>query len=131
MSKRLNRTAAIGVLSVLALGTFAAVPAYAKGAKVQKSGTCSARSHWKLTLSPDGRVNETDFEVDSNRVGQKWNVAITDNGVRVFSAVRTTKAPSGSFTVDRRFANRAGVDHIVATAKNRASGEKCVGRASI
>ena len=100
MSKRSNRTAAIGVLSVLALGTFTAVPAYAKGAKVQKSGTCSARSHWKLKLSADGRVNETEFEVDSNRVGQKWNVAITDNGVRVFSAVRTTKAPSGSFTVD-------------------------------
>ena len=122
MSKRSKRTAAIGVLSVLALGTFTAVPAYAKGAKVRKAGTCSARSHWKLKLSADGRVNETEFEVDSNRVGQKWNVVIADNGVRVFSAVRATKAPSGSFTVDRRIPNKAGIDRIVATAKNRRDG---------
>jgi hypothetical protein len=132
MSKRSNRIATIGVLGALALGTFNAVPAaYAKGTKIQKAGTCSARSHWKLKLSPDGSVNQTEFEVDSNRVGQSWHVVITDNGVRVFNGTRITKAPSGSFSVDLRVRNRAGVDNIVASAKNLANGETCVGRASI
>ena len=131
MSRRSNRIAAVGVLSAVAFGTFTAAPAYAKSAKVQKLGTCSKGSHWKLKLGPDGRVIETEFEVDSNHVGQKWNVTIGDNGTRVFTALRTTTAPSGSFTVDRRIANETGVDHVVATAKNAKSGETCVGRASV
>ena len=131
MSKRSNRIATIGVLSALALGTINAVPAYAKGTKVTKAGACKARSHWKLKVGPDNGVYETEFEVDSNHVGQKWNVVITDNGVRVFTGARITKAPSGSFSVARRVANRTGVDHIVASAKNPKSGETCVGRVSI
>jgi hypothetical protein len=131
MSKYSNRVAAIGVMSALALGTFSAVPAYAKSAKIQKQGTCSKGSHWTLTVSHDAGRIQTEFEVDSNRVGQKWNVVIADNGVRVFSGARITKAPSGSFTVAPRPANRAGLDHIVATAKAVKSGETCVGRAAI
>jgi hypothetical protein len=92
---------------------------------------CSARSTWKLKAGPDNGAIETEFEVDSNRVGQKWNVVIKDNGVRVFAGSRITTAPSGSFTVNRRIPNRAGVDHIVASAKNPASGETCVGRVSV
>lgn len=131
MSKLSNRTAALGIMSALALGTLAAAPAYAKGATVTSAGTCSARSQSKLKLSHDDRVIDTDFEVDSNRVGQVWSVTINDNGVRVFTGSRTTTAPSGSFTVARRIADRAGVDKIVASAKNAATGETCVARASI
>jgi len=131
MSKRSNRTAVIGVLSALALGTLSAAPAYAKDGRVERRGTCSAGSQWKLKLSPDGSVNEAELEVDSNVVGQVWKVAIRDNGTRVFSGLRTTRAPSGSFTVTRRVPNQAGRDRIVAAAKNSATGESCVGRASI
>ena len=131
MSKRSNRTAAVGVLGALALGTIMAAPVYAKGATVAKAGTCSAGSHWKLKLGVDGKVVETEFEVDSNRAGQKWNVTIGDNRTRVFTGVRTTTAPSGSFSVDRRIPNKVGLDRVVATAKNAKTGESCVGRASI
>ncbi len=88
-------------------------------------------SQWKVKAGHDNSVIETEFEVDSNRVGQVWNVTINDNGARVFTGVRTTTAPSGSFTVVRRIADKAGVDNIVASAKNRATGESCVGRVSI
>ena len=83
-------------------------------------------------LSTTTAVIETEFEVDSNRVGQQWNVVIKDNGVTVFSgiahddlrrAVRSTSAGC--------IPNRAGTDTIVATAKNAATGESCVARASI
>ena len=130
MSKCSNRLAAIGVLSAVAFGTIAAAPAYAKTVKVQTHGTCSKGAHWKLSLGPDGRIIETEFEVDSNHAGQKWNVTIGDNGTRVFTGLRTTTAPSGSFSVARRIPNRAGVDHVVATAKNARSGETCIARAS-
>jgi hypothetical protein len=131
MSKRSNRTAALAIMSALALGTIASVPAYASGGGVTSRGTCSGSSVSKLALKHDDGLIETQFEVDSNRVGQRWNVVIKDNGVIVFSGARTTIAPSGSFEVQRRIPNRAGTDAIVASAKNPATGESCVARASI
>jgi hypothetical protein len=133
MSKLSTRTAAVGIMSALALGTIASIPAYAhnSGDRVRRSGVCTASSTSKLTLKhEDGRI-EAEFEVDSNRVGQRWNVVMKDNGVIVFSGARTTTAPSGSFEVERLIPNRAGTDAIVASAKNPASGESCVARASI
>ena len=132
MSKLFPRTAVVGIMSALALGTIVSLPAYAHdGARVTRSGVCSGSSTSKVTLKhEDGRI-EAEFEVDSNRVGQRWNVVIKDNGVIVFSGSRTTQAPSGSFEVRRLIANRAGTDAIVASAKNPTSGESCVARASI
>ena len=132
MSKFSNRTAALGILSTLALGTLlSAAPAYAKGTAVTSRGTCTKVSVSKLKLSKDHGVVEADFEVDSNRVGQRWNVVIKDNGVTVFTGTRTTTAPSGSFEVDRRIANRAGTDTIAASARNPRTGESCTARVSI
>lgn len=133
MSKLSNRASALGIMSALALGTIVSAPAYANGggAKITRPGACSARTVSKLAVKhDDGRI-ETQFEVDSNRVGQRWNVVVKDNDVTVFSGARTTTAPSGSFEVNRRIANRAGTDKIVASAKNSATGESCVARASI
>jgi hypothetical protein len=65
------------------------------------------------------------MEVDSNRVGQKWAVSLTDNTVRIFAGNRVTTAPSGSFSVELRAANRAGTDRIVGTAHNTVTGEGC------
>ena len=131
MSKLSNRTAALGIMSALALGTLAAAPAYAQSSKVTSRGTCTGHTVSKLKVAHDGRVIEADFEVDSNRVGQLWNIAINDNGVRVFNGSRRTTAPSGSFTASPRLADRAGVDNIVAFAKNAATGETCTARVSI
>jgi len=131
MFKRFSQIAATGAVGALALTTLGAMPAHAQSARVERQGTCSAGSQWKLKLHPDGSIIETEFQVDSNRVGQKWNVAIGDNSVRVFTGTRTTTAPSGSFTVALRIPNRAGVDNVVAAAHNTVTGENCFGRASI
>ena len=124
------------VLGIAALAAaallVASLPAAAAGGKeVIRSGSCSGASDWKLKLKlDDGRI-ETEFEVDQNVNGQKWRVRLKHDGVRFFRRVRTTHAPSGSFTVQRRPANNAGLDRIAARAVNLASGEVCKGAATI
>jgi hypothetical protein len=130
---RLGAVAFVGAAALAAASP--ASPVSASGGddggsqRVERSGACSAGATWKLKAQhDDGRV-DVEFEVDSNRVGQRWNVAISDNRVVVFEGTRTTMAPSGSFTVERRIRNRAGTDTIRAVATR--NGQRCAGRVSL
>jgi flavin-dependent dehydrogenase len=124
-----------GIKSVIAItgivGLLAAAPAaMAKDGDVIKRGSCSGASDWKLKLSPqDGKI-EVEFEVDSNRVGQTWNVRITKDGTQIYSGTKVTQAPSGSFTVRKVTSNGAGDETIRARAVNAATGEACTGSAT-
>ena len=119
----------IAVVGIVGLLSTAPV-AMAKDGDVIKRGSCSAASDWKLKLSPqDGKI-EVEFEVDSNKVGQTWQVRLTQNGTQIFSGSRVTQAPSGSFTVRKVTPNKAGTDMIRGRAVNAATGETCVGSAS-
>lgn len=131
MSRSRVRAAAAGVLSALAIASLGAGPALARDGDVVRRGGCSAGSDWKVKLGPRSSRIETEFEVDSNRVGQVWSVRIAHNGLTVFAGSRATLAPSGSFTVRTVVPNRAGTDSITATAVNRATGERCTGRAAV
>ena len=124
-----RRTALAG--TVLAASMTLAPAAFASGGdgEVRVNGVCSGSSTSKLKAKPDNGRLEVEFEVDSNKVGQKWNVRLFDNGTRFFAGTRTTLAPSGSFEVRQFTANRAGADRIVARATNPATGEVC--RASL
>jgi hypothetical protein len=95
--------------------------------RVLRNGDCSGASNWKLKAKPDDGRLETEFEVDQNRNGVRWNVVIRRNGRVAFRGARTTKAPSGSFSVERRLADGAGKDRITAVATR--DGETC--RASL
>lgn len=97
-----------------------------KGGKgISKQGKCTGSSTWKLKVkSDDGRL-ETEFEVDQNRIGKRWRVTLVRDGSTVFRGIRTTVAPSGSFTVRRLLAASAGTTRIVASAKALQSGESC------
>ena len=128
---RFRAFAALTIASTAAVGALWSAPAFAKSGDVVRTGACSRTSDWKLKLGPRGGVIETEFEVDSNRVGQTWTVKITDNGAIVLQRTAKTVAPSGSFSVGVRAINRAGTDAFVATARNAATGETCVGRASV
>lgn len=98
-------------------------------AREVKRGSCSATTDWKLKAKPrDGRM-EVEFEVDSNRNGQRWTYTLRHDGVVEASGTRTTRAPSGSFSVERRLPNAPGVHTFRATAKNLRTGETC--RASL
>ena len=115
------------VLTVL-LAAVVALPAVAPAKNnpgVTRAGVCSGGASWKLKAKhDDGRV-ETEFEVDQNVNGRRWNVVITRNGVVVFRGARVTRPPSGSFSVNRRIANAAGRDRIVATARSVVGGRVC------
>jgi hypothetical protein len=95
---------------------------------VMRTGVCSGLgASWKLKAKhDDGRV-ETEFEVDQNRSGRRWNVVIRRNGVVVFRGSRITRPPSESFSVNRRIGNAAGPDRIVATARSVVGGGVCRG----
>ena len=119
-------------LSVLALALLAFAPgAFAgsdKGREVIKRGKCSGHQHWKLkTHLDDGRL-ETEFEVDQNRVGRRWRVTLVQNGRTVFSGVKRTVAPSGSFEARRMLAEPAGRRPHRRKARALAGGETCAAR---
>jgi len=123
------RLTAAAVLAAASLSAGAGA-AEAKGGndrEVRTSGRCTAGTTWKLkTKTDDGRL-EVEVEIDSNRAGQTWTVALADSGTRVFRGTRTTAGRSGSFEVERHIANRAGRDRITTTARNPHSGERCAG----
>ncbi len=94
------------------------------------AGSCDGRSTSKLKVKhDDGRI-EAEFEVDQNRNGVKWGVQLRRNGRVVVSTSATTRAPSGSFSVERKIANPAGSDRISARAVSP-SGEICTAAATI
>ena len=124
--KTTRRVAAALALPALALVTL--VPPAVAGDdddRVERNGSCSAGTDWKIKAkSDDGRI-EVEAEIDSNKVGQTWHWKLRQNGAVVASGSSRTKAPSGSFSVERKPANRAGTDHFVFRAVNPNSGEVC------
>jgi hypothetical protein len=121
----------LAIAPILVVLGVAGGSASAKGNDVKVTGTCSSGSHWKLKAGVRDSGLETEFEVDSNKVGQVWSVRITDNGAQVFVGNKTTVAPSGSFSVSRHTTNRAGTDKIVGRATNAKTGETCRGTVSV
>ena len=124
------------VVSLTVLGATAALVLAASspaggGGRVIVQGACSGAATSKLKLKPDNGRIEVEFEVDQNVNGKRWRVTLTRNGNRFFRDVRTTHAPSGSFTVRRSTINGAGSDRVVATAKNLASGQTCRAAATL
>jgi hypothetical protein len=118
----------IGLATALALSVAGAAPALAKDGDVIRRGSCSGSTDWKLKLSPeDGRI-EVEYEVDSNKVGQRWRVKIVKNGNVIFRGARTTKGQSGSFEVRVVTSNPPGKDAFRARATH--AGEVCRGAAS-
>jgi 2-methylaconitate cis-trans-isomerase PrpF len=122
-----RRTIVVGALAAL-LAAVAVMPATAKDGDVRVRGTCTAGSTAKLKLSEENGRIEVEYEVDQNRNGVAWRVTLRRNGAVFFRGARTTRAPSGSFTVRRLTALRAGTATIVARATR--SGEVCTARAS-
>jgi hypothetical protein len=86
------------------------------------TGRCTGRSTAKFKVKPDDGRLEAEFEVDQNRNGVTWRVRLRRGGRTLVSTRATTRAPSGSFSVERKIA--AGSGKITATATSP-SGEVC------
>jgi hypothetical protein len=114
---------------VLVLPLAAALPAAAKGGHpgVRAAGSCSGPSHWTLKAKADDGRLEVEGEVDNNVNGRTWNWQLFDKGAKVASGKAVTHAPSGSFSIERRIANRAGTDVITFKARSVRTGETCSG----
>jgi hypothetical protein len=118
----------ICVVALAAVGVSAASAAPERsGPQVIRSGKCSGPATWKLKLKNDDGRLEVEFEVDQNVVGRRWNVVLKRNGSVVFRGARTTRAPSGSFTVEKLVRGLGGT--VVANA--RSGGLSCRGSASL
>jgi hypothetical protein len=123
------------IATALALGLLGSGVALAPGASahsgggggVRAGGTCAAHGSWKLKAKPDDGRLEVEAEVDVNRAGQHWHWTIKRNGNVVRSGTATTKAPSGSFSVNRSLTNSAGTDRITFRAVNAAKSNSCHG----
>src|SRR3954454_21973141 len=119
-SLAVTTTLAALLATPLAIGT-----AQAKGTGVAKSGTCAGgHTHYTLKAKHDNGLIEVAWQADSNRAPHVWSVAPRATGNLFFSANRTMQAPSGSFTVHRNTANRAGSDVIRARSVHGA--QTCV-----
>lgn len=115
------RTASAAAIAAAALtGGLLAIagPASASGGggKITSTGSCSQHGTYQLTGKHDDGAIEVEYEVDTNVPGQTFTVRLTDNGTVIAKRTVKTLAPSGSFTVAKRTANRAGTDTIRAHA---------------
>ncbi len=112
--KTTHRVAA--ALAVPALALVALIPPAVAGDdddRIERNGSCSAGTDWKIKAkSDDGRI-EVEAEIDSNKVGQTWTWKFKHNGSVFAKGQSTTTGPSGSFEVERKPANLAGTDHFV------------------
>lgn len=133
---------------VLAAATLAAAPATAlargggdddrggddrgrdrdRGDRIERAGSCDGNATAKIKVKPDDGQLEAEFEVDSNRSGQRWRVTIRRNGNVVVSTNATTGGRSGSFSVERRLSGTSGT--ITARAVGP-SGQVCTARAAV
>lgn len=111
-------------------GALALVPvasAQAKDGDVIRRGSCSGSADWKLKASPENGRIEVEGEIDSNQNGQTWTWKLIHNDSLSDSGTKTTKGPSGSFTVRRIVVNAAGTDELVFKARHAGSGQTCRG----
>jgi hypothetical protein len=92
--------------------------------EVRVAGSCTDGSTAKLKVKHDDGRLEAEFEVDQNRNGVTWNVVVRRNGAVAISTRATTRAPSGSFSVERKIADGPGSDRVTARATSP-SGEVC------
>jgi hypothetical protein len=91
--------------------------------RVVKTGSCSDGATWKLKIKADNNRLEVEGEVDSNRSGQSWTWRIMDDGSVAAGGSVTTGGRSGSFSVERTIADRAGTDRVGFRATH--AGEVC------
>lgn len=124
------KAAVIAAVLAAAVAALAVAPVgLAKRGDLRIAGTCTASSTSKLKLSEEDGGIEVEFEVDQNRNGVRWVVAIAHNGTRIVRTTKVTKGPSGSFELRVVAPNRPGTDRFVARATSP-SGEVCVARGS-
>jgi hypothetical protein len=114
------RSALVVCVAGLCLALLVAAPALAKDgdgrAEIRVAGSCTARATSKLKLKSRDGVLELEFEVDHNRSGTLWRVAIVHERRVAWRGAARTSGPSGSFAIERRIPDLRGPDTVTARA---------------
>jgi hypothetical protein len=101
--------------------------AHAGGGEDIEEGACFGAVTWKFKAAEqEGRV-ALEYEVDANRRGQQWRVALFHNGSRIVFGTYTTRGLSGSFSVNDLEPDRGGEDRFRARAVRLSDGRTCGG----
>jgi len=131
---RIARPLTLVIPGLVAVGLVGlTTPALAASTPAVVNGTCTKGSLSNLQVQrEDNGTLSIDFGVDMARhtSGVPWTVRVTDNGALV-ARTHTTTISDGSFSVTRVLTPKAGANHVVATARNSATGERCVLRAVV
>lgn len=120
---------ALAAATTVALAPGAVAKGGGDGAR-RAAGDCTGASTATLKVKPDDGLLETEFEVDQNRAGVAWRVVLRRDGRTVARTTATTRAPSGSFSVERRLRDAAGRNVVTARATSP-SGEVCTARVRV
>jgi hypothetical protein len=66
------------------------------------------------------------FDIEHVRPGDTWQLYLSDNGTRIFSASRVADS-EGELRAVRITANRSGTDHVKGSGVNVTAGGTCDG----
>jgi len=127
-----SRAAAVAVAAFVgATALSAPVPAGAGGRAVNTTGGCSGRGTWAVKVTTGDRGGlQAEFDLDVNRAGQRWQVRFAHDGKLVANVVRTTRAPSGAFTLRVVTPNAPGADRFSVRAQQINGPNSCRGHAT-
>jgi hypothetical protein len=114
----LSLVLALALLALLVAGPGSALAKGGHGGRpeVRVAGVCGKGATSKLKLKADDGGIEAEFEVDHNRAGTRWRVVLVQERHVVWRGRARTAGSSGSWTVERRLADYAGADQVLARA---------------
>ena len=98
---------------------------------VDRRGSCSGSTDWRLRAKQDDGRIEVKAKVDSTRVGQVWTWTLNQNGAVAAQGTGTTRGTSASFEIERDLADAVGADAFTFVATNAATGEVCTAAATL
>ncbi len=106
-------TVALAAPASARAGAVAAAPTVVPAREVEREirGRGAAGTEWEFNVEKEGKRIDVDLDVESPRVGQKWDVRLYHNGKRVTKVVRTTDS-DGEFELDRNRPNKKGKDTL-------------------
>jgi hypothetical protein len=121
------RPVCLAACLMLALVGPASLTAAGERDVITRRGSCSGRGEWTLRVRHETATTiRVRFIIDRLDPGETWQVFLSDNGTRIFSASRVVDA-DGEVRAVKVTSDRAGTDRIKGSAVNVGNGGSCEG----